>query len=110
MKKCERCGHELEIHYEWFCPRCDVEILKVKPKVTGDLFKIMCHMEANGFMSKDDFWSNWFIESHIVSNDSYVDMYLDDTFDDEELNRYMVKVAELLGVEIGEKVTMWISW
>lgn len=107
---CSKCNHKMEIHYEWFCPKCDTEILIKEHRVTGDLFKIMYYMEANGYMSKDEFWRDWFVDSFNFSNDSYVDMLLEDTYDNEELNEYMRKVADLLGVKIGDEVTVWISW
>jgi hypothetical protein len=108
--ECSKCNHEMEIHYGWFCPKCDTDILIMKQKVTGDLFKIMYHMQANGYMSKEKFWRDWFVDSFNFSNDSYVDMTLEDTYDNEELNEYMRKVAELLSVEVGDEVTMWVSW
>lgn len=107
---CDKCNHKLEMHYKLFCPKCDTDILIKKSNVVGDLFKIMYHMEANGYMSKDRFWSEWFTESFDFTNDTYVDMALDDTYDNEEINRYMRRVAELMGVKVGEYVIMWISW
>lgn len=107
---CDKCGHKMTMHYERFCPKCNKDILIKKTRVVGDLFKIMYHMEANGYMNLDKFWREWFIDNHEFSNDSYIDFYLDDKFDNEELNVYMRKVAELLGVEVGDSVVMWISW
>lgn len=106
---CEKCGHELEMHYVTFCPKCDTKILTMNNKVIGDLFKIMCHMEANGYMKQDDFW-DWFTDSYDFSNDTYVELGIDDSYDDEELNKYMRKLSDLLHVEMGDYVLMWVSW
>lgn len=97
----------MKIHYVKFCPKCDTSVLKKETKVVGDLFKIMYHMEANGYMSKDYFWH---LHSDLVSgNDSYFDLLLEAT-EGSDTHEYYTKVAELLGVEYGTEVTMWVSW
>lgn len=108
-KHCDKCGHELKMHYIRFCPKCDTSVLIKDSDVTGDLFKIMYHMEANGYLSKRRFW-DWFTNMNDISNDTSIKVTLNDDSFDEEINEYMAKVAELLGVEFGSTVNMWISW
>lgn len=102
---CEDCGTKEKLHYRWFCPKCDTTVLKKEVKVVGDLFKIMYHMEAHGYMSKNQFWNT--IIDNIPGNDCYIDLYLEGEGATEV---YYEKVAELLGVEYGDRVTMWVSW
>lgn len=110
MKNCENCGHELEIHYEWFCPKCNVDVIEIKNQKVYDLFKLMYHMEANGFMSKDRYWNEYILESyHQISNDIYIDAYFGKG-DNEELNNYHEKVRELLGIDNDDTVIMRVSW
>lgn len=109
---CEKCGHDLERHYEDFCPKCDTSVLEKKIRVF-DLFKIMYHMEANGFMSKEQFWDNLCDRNDRIRNDIYINMYIEWDEDEEEQNdfdRYYCELARILNLEYGEKVAMWISW
>jgi hypothetical protein len=103
--KCKECGHKMEVHYTIFCPKCDTDVLKRKPMVVGDLFKIMYHMEANGYMSKDSVWRHF----NVPGNDCYIDLCLE-ADEGSELHEYYSKIAELLGVNYGDEVVMWVSW
>lgn len=106
---CGNCGHQLEIHYNWFCPKCETEAMVIGKKKVYDLFKLMCHMEANGFISKDKYWSEYVLESYNIRNDIYIDAYFGEGTDD-EINKYHEYVRGLLGIEEDESVIMRVSW
>lgn len=66
---CDKCGHELEMYYNKFCPMCDkpeVEVVK-----TLNLMRVLYYMEARHSGFKDRFW-NWFIEAYDFSNDTTI--------------------------------------
>lgn len=107
---CEKCGHDLEMHYVEFCPKCDINVLEIKGIRVFDLFKIMYHMEANGFMSKSDFWEKHILGNYNVSNDIFVNMYFDNDSHNEQYNAYMEELSKILNVPLGESVIMLISW
>lgn len=109
---CEKCDHDLERHYVDFCPKCDTSVLEKKIRVF-DLYKIMYHMEANGFMSKDKFWEHLCDTNDRIRNDIYINMYIEwdeDKEDQDDFDRYYCELARILNLEYGEKVAMWISW
>jgi hypothetical protein len=108
-KSCGDCGHKLEIHYKWFCPKCDVSAIEIGNMPVYDLFKLMYHMEANGFMSKDRYWRDYILESYNISNDIYIDAYFGDG-DDPEINEYHAKVRELLSIDNEDSIIMSVSW
>jgi len=107
--KCGNCGHELKIHYELFCPKCDADAIKVGVREVYDLFKLMYHMEANGFMSKDRYWKEYILESHHIGNDIYIDAYFG-SGTNEVLNKYHEEVRRILGIDNDESVLMRVSW
>lgn len=109
-KTCGNCGHKLEIHYEWFCPKCDVSALEIGSQKVYDLFKLMYHMEANGFMSKERYWREYILESYPqLANDIYIDAYFGDGMD-EEINEYHAEVRKILSIDEEETAIMRVSW
>jgi hypothetical protein len=97
------------MHYNPFCPKCDVSAIEIGTKKVYDLFKLMYYMEANGFMSKHRYWREYVLESYNISNDIYIDAYFADG-DDEEINEYHAEVRRILGIKNEEKVIMQVSW
>jgi hypothetical protein len=108
-KECGNCGHELKIHYNWFCPKCDEKAIEIGSRKVYDLFKLMYHMEANGFMSKQRYWREYILESYNISNDIYIDAYFGEG-SDEEINKYHEEVRRILGIDYDDTVIMRVSW
>ncbi|MBR2246139.1 MAG: hypothetical protein IJ880_03790 [Bacilli bacterium] len=112
--ECKNCGYVLEMHYEVFCPKCNTDVLEIKDNRVFDLFKVMYHMEANGYMSKDDFWKKYILSRYRVHNDMYIRMHIDwdhrENVELDEIEMYFKAMSEILGLENGDVVAMWISW
>lgn len=121
-KKCGKCDQNLKIHYEWFCPKCDIHVLQPKIEKVYDLFKIMYHMEAIGYMGKDKFWREFMIENYEFRNDTNISFNLgyygwnrDKVVgNDLEFFDYLMKIGEVLNLteeELNqETITVEISW
>lgn len=121
-KNCTECDHKLEMHYQLFCPKCDKSVLKPRITKVYDLFKIMYHMEANGYMKKRDFWGKHICENYDVSNDSMMDLNLgfygwerDNVHEDDlEYFDYLMALWKVLNLTEddlnNEIITVEISW
>lgn len=110
---CDKCGHSLERHYIDYCPLCDVNKFEIKDKKIYDLFMIMAHMEAKGFMSEERYWREYVLESYPqIRNDIYINFWLGCFGDDEEINQYHRQLSEFFGFDPEEEksVIMRISW
>lgn len=112
MDNCKKCGTEMKTHYGKFCPLCDTDLIIVKKETFYDLFKLMYHMEAKGFMSMEKYWREYVLESYSLTNDIYLDMYFESDSEDEEINKYHDYVRKLLNIkeENYSQAIMWISW
>lgn len=109
---CDKCGHSLERHYIDYCPLCDVNKFEIKDKKIYDLFMIMAHMEAKGFMSQDEYWNRLTDEDGRIRNDIYIDMWFDCFTENEEINKYHKYLNNFFGFkpEDEKSVIMRISW
>jgi hypothetical protein len=84
-------------------------MLKKRTADVYNLFELMRYMEAQGFMSKDRYWSEYVLESYNIANDTYIDAYFGEG-DDEELNAYHAEVRRLLNIGEEETVIMEVCW
>ncbi len=115
VKVCEKCGYKMEMHYILYCPKCNIDILEMKKKREFDFLKVMSHMEANGYMGKDEFWVYICNKYNYPRNDSSFDIIIE--YDDnkklskmDEFEQYYYGLGHILGIKSGETVSMWCSW
>lgn len=112
MKKCKKCNETLEMYYEEYCPKCDIQkkiyLKTIRPLVYFPIKKYgLKYVEDFTDEIEEKLWEN--ICNILRGNDSYIDYYLSD---EREEDKAFMKVLDALNVkyEINKTINLWISW
>lgn len=112
--KCPNCETDIEIYYQPYCPKCDIQDIIKHKKGSYCWIPILNYGKkfVDGF-DKDFIWDYMCDRELMYGNDTYSDISFDDIWSDDkekEFNKMMKSVLDELNIDYSDGVLFFISW